>query len=109
NTQPELAEEVGRIVGYDRIPATLPTAPPGRGLTREQRLRRSVANTLAANGLTEVLAYPFLSAAQVEHFSEPGATIELLNPLDGAAPFLRRSLIPGLVSIAQRNRSRGLV
>lgn len=109
NTQPDLAEEVARTVGYDRIPATLPTAPPGRGLTREQRLRRSVANTLAANGLTEVMAYPFLSAAQVEHFSEPGATMELVNPLDGAAPFLRRSLIPGLVSIAQRNRSRGLV
>ncbi|MBX3093570.1 MAG: phenylalanine--tRNA ligase subunit beta [Cryobacterium sp.] len=109
NTQPDLAEEVARIVGYDRIPATLPTAPPGRGLTREQRLRRSVANTLAANGLTEVMAYPFLSAAQIESFSEPGATLELVNPLDGAAPFLRRSLIPGLLSAAQRNRSRGLV
>src|SRR5690606_5919234 len=107
-TQPDLAEEVARIVGYDRIPATLPTAPPGRGLTREQRLRRSVANSLAAHGLVEVMAYPFLSAEQVDQFSEPGATIALVNALDGAAPLLRRSLLPGLVSIAQRNRSRGL-
>ncbi|HRN30110.1 MAG TPA: phenylalanine--tRNA ligase subunit beta, partial [Terrimesophilobacter sp.] len=108
-TQPDLAEEVARIVGYDRIPATLPTAPPGRGLTREQRLRRSVANTLAANGHTEVISYPFFSIEQIEQFSEPAPTIELANPLDGAAPALRRSLIPGLVATAQRNLARGFV
>ena len=38
-----------------------PIAPPGRGLTRAQRLRRTVSNSLAASGLTEVLAYPFIS------------------------------------------------
>ena len=54
---PTLVEEVARIVGYDRIPSVLPVAPPGRGLTREQRLRRSVAQALADAGLTEVLAY----------------------------------------------------
>ena len=62
---PSLAEEVARIVGYDRIPAVLPVAPPGRGLTRSQRVRRATANALAAAGLTEVLAYPFVSAESV--------------------------------------------
>ncbi|HEY9498564.1 MAG TPA: phenylalanine--tRNA ligase subunit beta, partial [Terrimesophilobacter sp.] len=52
--EPALAEEVARIVGYDRIPSVLPVAPPGRGLTRSQRLRRLAATMLAANGLTEV-------------------------------------------------------
>lgn len=108
-TEPDLAEEVARIVGYDRIPATLPTAPPGRGLSREQRLRRSVANTLAANGITEIASYPFFSIEQIEHFSEPAPTVELANPLDGAAPALRRSLLPGLVATAQRNIARGFV
>ncbi len=106
---PDLAEEVARIVGYDRIPAVLPTAPPGRGLTREQRLRRSAAQVLAANGFTEVMAYPFVSKAQLSLFGEAVEAIELANPLDGAAPFLRTSLLPGLVTAAQRNLSRGLV
>jgi phenylalanyl-tRNA synthetase beta chain len=107
--QADLAEEVARIVGYHRIPAVLPTAPPGRGLTRGQRLRRTVANSLAANGLTEVMAYPFVTAGQLTQFADAAPAVELANPLDAAAPFLRTALLPGLVSIAQRNLSRGLV
>jgi phenylalanyl-tRNA synthetase beta chain len=108
-----LAEEVARIVGYDRIPAVLPTAPPGRGLTRAQRLRRSAARLLASAGHTEVLSYPFVSQSANDTFggSVVGAVpaIRLANPLDGEAPFLRTSLLPGLIEIARRNLSRGLV
>ncbi|MFM9920359.1 phenylalanine--tRNA ligase subunit beta [Lacisediminihabitans sp. H27-G8] len=108
-----LAEEVARIVGYDRIPAVLPTAPPGRGLTREQRLRRSAAQLLASAGATEVLSYPFVSKRANDTFGASVAgvvpAIRLANPLDGEAPFLRTSLLPGLIEIARRNLSRGLV
>ncbi len=107
-----LAEEVARIVGYDRIPSLLPVAPPGRGLTREQRLRRTTANGLAAAGLTEVLAYPFVSEHSNKLFgpldSERVAAVKLANPLDPDAPWLRASLVPGLVAIARRNLARGL-
>ncbi|MGK2853279.1 MAG: phenylalanine--tRNA ligase subunit beta, partial [Microbacteriaceae bacterium] len=106
-----LAEEVARLVGYDRIPSVLPVAPPGRGLTRAQRLRRSAAQVLAANGLTEVQCYPFVSRSELATFSSVGgavAAIELANPLDATEPFLRRSLLPGLIRTAGRNASRGL-
>jgi phenylalanyl-tRNA synthetase beta chain len=105
---PSLIEEVARITGYDRIPSELPIAPPGRGWTRVQQATRRLAQTLAAAGLTEVLAYPFQSAATVERF-EPGAPgVQLANALDPQAPFLRRSLLPGLFETARRNLSRGL-
>ncbi|MDH6236642.1 phenylalanine--tRNA ligase subunit beta [Cryobacterium sp. CG_9.6] len=103
-----LAEEVARIVGYDRIPSVLPVAPPGRGLTRAQTLRRTVSQTLAATGHTEVLAYPFVSSTANAVF---GGTdqVRLANAMDGAAPVLRTTLLPGLLQLAHRNRSRGLV
>ncbi|GAA1227346.1 phenylalanine--tRNA ligase subunit beta [Rhodoglobus aureus] len=107
-----LAEEVARIVGYDRIPSVLPVAPPGRGLTRAQRLRRTVSNSLASAGLTEVLAYPFISKASNDLFGSPlaggVAAITLANALDPDAASMRRSLLPGLAAIAHRNVSRGL-
>lgn len=109
----DLAEEVARIVGYDRIPSVLPVAPPGRGLTREQKLRRAVAQTLAHNGATEVLAFPFVSEQQNDRFGSPEAggvrAVKLANALDATAPYLRTSLLPGLIDTAKRNIARGLV
>jgi phenylalanyl-tRNA synthetase beta chain len=105
---PSLVEEVARIIGYHEIPSILPVAPPGRGLTRAQKARRRVAQTLAAAGATEVLAYPFVSEATIERF-EPGAqAIRLANALDPQAALLRRTLLPGLLDTARRNLSRGL-
>ncbi|QAY74291.1 phenylalanine--tRNA ligase subunit beta [Agromyces protaetiae] len=109
----ELAEEVARLVGYDRIPAVLPVAPPGRGLTRSQRLRKQVADVLAGSGSTEVLAFPFTADADNQRFGSvdgsPVAQVKVANALDATRPYLRRSLLPGLVEVARRNLSRGLV
>lgn len=109
----DLAEEVARIVGYDRIPSVLPVAPPGRGLSREQKLRRAAAQTLADNGATEVLAFPFVSEKQNDLFGSPEAggvpAVKLANALDATAPYLRTSLLPGLIDVAKRNMARGLV
>jgi phenylalanyl-tRNA synthetase beta chain len=107
-----LAEEIARIVGYDRIPSVLPTAPPGRGLTHSQQKRRLVSSVLAAAGSTEVLAYPFLSKRANDTFGSPVEgtvpAIRLANALDSEAALMRTTLLPGLLDIARRNLSRGL-
>ncbi|WP_456236769.1 phenylalanine--tRNA ligase subunit beta-related protein, partial [Agromyces humi] len=109
----ELAEEVARLAGYHRIPSVLPVAPPGRGLTRSQRIRRRVADTLAAAGSTEVLSFPFATEAENARFGSadgsPVASVKLANALDASTALMRRSLLPGLITAAKRNRSRGLV
>ncbi|WP_060915822.1 phenylalanine--tRNA ligase subunit beta [Microbacterium oleivorans] len=106
-----LAEEVARLHGLDRIPSILPTPPSGRGLTALQRGRRRVVNALAAAGHVEVVAFPFTTEEQNALHGSPSGehlpSIRLANPLDGQAPFLRRSLLPGLLQIAHRNVSRG--
>jgi phenylalanyl-tRNA synthetase beta chain len=111
-----LAEEVARIVGYHLIPAELPTAPPGRGYTVAQVLRRRVSDALASAGHTEVLSYPFFDEATNDLFASPEApaagthvpAVRLANALDDSQGWMRTSLIPGLLQTAARNRSRGL-
>jgi len=109
---PGLAEEVARIHGYDRIPSAIPVAPPGRGLSRSQAARRRVAQVLAGAGLTEVLAYPFVTTEHNVLFGSvdgtPVSEMTLANALDPSVAQLRRSLLPGILDIAKRNVARGL-
>ncbi|MFD1211596.1 phenylalanine--tRNA ligase subunit beta [Arthrobacter sp. GCM10027362] len=108
----DLTEEIARLVGYDKIPATLPVAPPGRGLTRQQQQRRRVLQALADAGLVEVLSYPFVTKADNDTFgvAEAGAgrsAVKLANPLSDEHGYLRTTVLPGLLETARRNHSRG--
>ena len=103
----DLVEEVARITGYDRIPSRLPVAPPGRGLTRSQKMRRAVVNQLAATGHVEVLTYPFLKPEQNSYFFEPKVTrVTLANAMQEDVNEMRLSMLPGLIDAAKRNVSR---
>ena len=107
-----LVEEVVRLIGYDQVPASLPTPPPGRGLTGSQRLRRTVSRALAAQGYVEVITYPFAAASAADDLGlEAGdprrQAVTLANPLADTEPDLRTSLLPGLLSALSRNLGRG--
>ncbi len=112
-TQPaDLVEEVVRLVGYEKLPSTLPSAPAGRGLTFEQRTRRRVGNLLAGRGVHEILAYPFIGSADLDALRFPESdprrsSPTLVNPLSELAPKMRSTLLPGLLSVAARNVGRG--
>ncbi|MGN6610784.1 MAG: phenylalanine--tRNA ligase subunit beta [Angustibacter sp.] len=108
----DLVEEVARVHGYDTIPVVLPPAPAGRGLTREQRLRRSAARALAEQGLVEVLTYPFMAPERLDQLAladdDPRRTaLRLANPLSEQAPLLRTSVLATLPDAVHRNLSRG--
>jgi phenylalanyl-tRNA synthetase beta chain len=108
----DLVEEVARIVGYDRVPSVLPAAPAGRGLTREQRLRRRVGRVLAGAGLVEAISYPFVGPDTFDALGLPAddprrTTIPLANPLNHEEPLLTTTLLPGLLKAAARNVGRG--
>ena len=108
----DLAEEVARYFGYDRIPSRLPrVAPHGIvGLTPIQARRRQLSNSLAHFGFTEVHNYPFVSQDQMELFAFTGdraKTFRIANPMSDEFPFLRTHLTPGLLNTAARNLARG--
>ena len=109
---PDFAEEVVRLRGYDQIPSVLPQAGSGRGLTHGQRVRRVLANFLAARGFVEVLTYPFVSAQShddlgLEADDPRRSTVRIVNPLSDEAPLMRTSVLSTLVEALRRNVSRG--
>ena len=108
----DLVEEVIRIDGYEKVPATLPTAPAGRGLTPAQKLQRRVGLHLAGRGLVEVRNYPFVGAAEFDALGIPAGdsrrhAVQLANALSDEQPLMRTTLLPGLAGAVSRNLSRG--
>jgi phenylalanyl-tRNA synthetase beta chain len=108
----DLVEEVARIVGYDRVPSVLPPAPPGRGLSADQSLRRRVGRTLAGAGFVEVLSFPFVGAADFDALGldaadERRTALRLANPLRAEEPLMTTTLLPALLRTVARNVSRG--
>ncbi|QNN52596.1 phenylalanine--tRNA ligase subunit beta [Nocardioides mesophilus] len=108
----DLVEEVARLVGYTEVPSVLPSAPAGRGLTREQRLRRRVGFALAGAGLVEVKAYPFVGESHLDDLGLPAdderrRTLRVANPLSDERPLLTTTLLPGLLEATARNLGRG--
>jgi phenylalanyl-tRNA synthetase beta chain len=108
----DLVEEVVRIVGYDQVPSVLPPAPPGRGRSEAQRLRRRVGLTLAGAGLVETISYPFVGEADWDRLDLPAdddrrTALRVVNPLNNEEPLLATTLLPGLLKALARNIGRG--
>ncbi len=104
----DTTEEVIRLVGYDKVPSVLPVPPAGRGLTRAQQLRRRFSRTVAAEGFTEVITFPFVGEADFDLMGlaaddERRNALRLENPLSTEAPFMTTTVLSGLLKAAQKN------
>ena len=107
-----LVEEVARLRGYAEMPSVLPVAPPGRGLTHGQKVRRSVARSLADAGLTEVLTYPFMAPERLDECLVPAddkrrKLVRLANPLAAERAVLRPRVLFTLFDAVKVNLGRG--
>jgi len=102
----DLIEEVGRMVGYDSIPATPGTVREALGLSGETRVGPdSLADLLVSRGYAEAITYSFIDA-ELEALVNPGVeAVELANPISSDMAVLRRSLWPGLMTAARLNLS----
>jgi len=101
----DLVEEVGRIYGYEKIPATLPSiknTPPQRDdlLVLIRKMRSILSGEL---GFTEVYTYSFQEDAVLDLFYAGRSFLKLQNPVSATLSRMRVSLIPGLFSLIEKN------
>ncbi|WMT19431.1 phenylalanine--tRNA ligase subunit beta [Parageobacillus toebii] len=104
----DIIEEVARLYGYDRLPATLPVAEakPGK-LTPYQAKRRQVRRYLEDVGLFQAITYSLTSEEKAMMFAlETAEPIRLALPMSEERSVLRQSLLPHLLEVASYNRAR---
>ncbi|MCL6730892.1 phenylalanine--tRNA ligase subunit beta [Sphingomonas hankyongi] len=104
----DIVEEIARIHGFEDLPST----PLERGdgvarptATRTQLMERRLRRTAAARGLDEAVTWSFVSEKEAAAFG--GGDWRIANPISEDMKVMRPSLLPGLISAAQRNLNRG--
>jgi phenylalanyl-tRNA synthetase beta chain len=109
----DLYEEVLRLYGMDRIPATLPGGRERVGVRSESaRIVSKINDTLRACGMNETMTYSFADPEELTKLRMStegmGIPVELLNPLNAEQSVMRQSIIPGLLRSVAYNQSRGV-
>ncbi|NLK95413.1 MAG: phenylalanine--tRNA ligase subunit beta [Clostridiales bacterium] len=108
----DIAEEVARIYGYDKIPTTVFNETPFReNKHKDYLLREVVINTLIASGLNQSISYSFTSPKVFDKVRIPEDSplrnvIKIKNPLGEDYSIMRTSTLPSMMECLGRNYSR---
>lgn len=90
----DLIEEVGRMIGYEKIPSKeLPAFEKPMEINQNFSAAESVRKQLTEMGYSEVFTSVFTEKGEVA----------VLNKVDGAKPFLRSTLVDGLNDALKKN------
>ncbi|MEZ4391919.1 MAG: phenylalanine--tRNA ligase subunit beta [Polyangiales bacterium] len=103
----DLIEEVARVWGYERVPATLPGSRGApAGATRDFHARRAARELATALGFDEAIHFTFISPRECASLGfDPARCLRVTNPLSEERSVMRPSLLPKLVgSIAHARR-----
>ncbi|MCX8065366.1 MAG: phenylalanine--tRNA ligase subunit beta [Candidatus Hydrogenedentes bacterium] len=103
----DLIEEIARFYGYDRIPHTLPKVRQTE-VTFDTTFKKlhNIRSFLVNKGLTECFSWTFSNPEIVEELGFPESflkMVEIQNPLSKNLRTMRTSIIPNILSIAQKN------
>ncbi len=108
----DLIEEVARIDGLERLPATLPARRGAAGrLNHAQRVRRVAEDAMVGRGLYEVVGWSFAEPSLLDRLQLPPEhemrrVITLENPLSDAQSIMRPTLLGSLLDAARHNVAR---
>ncbi len=102
----DVIEEIARTFGYVNVPRHTPTWPQPGHLTSLQRSRRLAKSVLRGMGASEGWTNTFVSEEAHRRVGLRGPAVRVSNPLVAEEPYLRRSLMPGLLGALAYNAAR---
>ena len=107
----DIAEEVARFYGYNKIPCTLMRGETTRGgFSEQQRFDRAIGGAVRALGYDEIITYSFISPTYYDKIRMPKDSplrnsLKILNPLGEDTSIMRTTILPSMLEIVARNYS----
>ena len=107
----DIAEEVARFYGYNKIPCTLMRGETTRGgFSEQQRFDRTIGGAVRALGYDEIITYSFISPTYYDKIRMPKDSslrnsLKILNPLGEDTSIMRTTILPSMLEIIARNHS----
>ena len=107
----DVAEEIARFYGYDKLDTTLIKAATTLGVrTKEQKIEKKIEDVLVNNGLSEIYTYGFVGEKDLEKSKIRKELIEnaitITNPLSDEYKLMRPTTIPSMMQILALNNNR---
>lgn len=107
----DIAEEIARFYGYDKLETTLVRAGTTIGVrTKEQKIENKIQEILVTNGLSEIYTYGFLSEKDLEKSKIKKELIDnaitIINPLGDEFKLMRPTTIPSMMQILAGNNNK---
>jgi len=107
----DIAEEVARMYGYDKIPSTLMKGEATTGIkTYEQKLEERVKNTLVGCGMYETLVFSFTNPniydkLNLDKDDEKRNSVVISNPLGVENSIMRTTALASMMEVISRNEN----
>lgn len=108
----DLIEEVARLNGYDKIPATLPSGQMTEGKkNKNQKITDKVKNIMVSMGFDELVTYSFMNKKHYDNLLLPEDdvrrnSVKIMNPFSDEQGVVRTMVLPSMIGIAAKNVSR---
>ena len=107
----DIAEEIARFYGYDKLDTTLIKAEATLGIrNKEQKIEKKIENLLVDNGLSEIYTYGFVGEKDLEKSKIREEliknAIEISNPLSDEYKLMRPTTVPSMMQILALNNNR---
>lgn len=104
----DIAEEVARIYGYDKIPSTEFRGVAEAELTPEQKFAKNLENNMVALGCYRIATFSFISPKHFDRLTLPAESklrdaIKITNPLGEDTSIMRTTIIPSMLEILSTN------
>ncbi len=104
----DIAEEVARMYGYNKIPSTQISGGAQGKFTDEQKFVNKVNTTMLALGLSEIMTYSFISPKYYDKIRMPADSplrnsLVISNPLGEDTSIMRTTALPSMLEILSKN------